>query len=120
MGSRCRKVSSASASRGETARTRTAGNGAAVGLMTGTAVDALPQQVRVPPMPGVLLDHVHQDVPDRYGAVAVWHLGAEVVPSGQPRVGRSHFTAPRGPGVLHHVGFSHGAVEVEVAVLAGA
>ena len=47
--------------------------------MPGAAVDALSRQVGVSSVPGVLLDHVDEDVADAYGVIVERHLLPEVV-----------------------------------------
>src|SRR5215472_4336527 len=41
-------------------------------LISGTAIDAFAEQVRVPVVPGLLLDHVLEDPPQRYRLCRPW------------------------------------------------
>ena len=84
--------------------------------LAGAAVDAFAQQVRVPDVAGVLLDHVHEDVAHRRGVVGKRHFGVHRNVLGQPRVGGRNLAAPGRPGLLNDGRVGKRTVEVVVTI----
>jgi hypothetical protein len=90
-----------------------------VGLLPDTSVNALPQQVGVAVMSGVLLDHVNQQLPQGDGiARAVSSYEAEVGLSCE-LLGERDLVTPCVPCIIDHRLISHGTVEVTVGLRLG-
>src|SRR3954454_24896693 len=70
-----------------------------VRLLAGPAVDALAEEVGVTAVPGVLLDHVHDDVADLDLLAPVLERVAEVPGGLQPGPGMPDLATPRLPRV---------------------
>src|SRR3954451_18524175 len=88
-------------------------------LLAGTPVDALTEQIGVACVPRILLDQVHDDVPDRHGAVVVGDLPSQVrlVEGVEPRVGLHDLGLPAREPVIDGLLVARGTVEVPVTVV---
>ena len=89
------------------------------GLLADAAVDALPQQVGMAVVAGVLLDHVDQELPQRDRLPgAVTPDEAEIGVTSE-LLGEGDLVVPCSPGILNNRLIGHGAVEVTIGLDVG-
>lgn len=84
--------------------------------IAGAAVEALPEQVSMSTMPGVLLDQMHDDPSHADHLSVVWHLSVEVFvhQAVEPLLGEGNLPVPRCERLLHALGRPDGTIEVDI------